>query len=91
MNRRREHRLLSERASLALNHTQTHTNLTMRKLADSILALHKEHMKNEDIEGFAWDLAILINEGLTDGFDDDEMTAHVHEYIKEFIEVSRED
>ena len=62
-----------------------------KPLAEAILRLHKEHMRVEDIEGFAWDLAILINEALEHGMDDDDMVNHVNEYIQELIDVNKED
>ena len=63
----------------------------MLPLANAIASLHAEHMKNEDFEGFTHDLSVLIAQALMDGFDDSEMTTHVNEYIKELIEVNKED
>ena len=55
----------------------------MVELKQSILSVYQEHMKNEDLDGFMHDLAVLIGEGLDAGFSIAEMTKRFNEYTTE--------
>ena len=61
----------------------------MIELKQSIHGVYQEHMKNEDLDGFLHDLAVLIGEGLEDGFSIDEMTERLNEYTTELKELDQ--
>ena len=58
----------------------------MNNLKNAIREVYNEHMRIEDVDGFLHDMAILISEGLHDGFNTDEMTKHLTEYAVELRE-----
>ena len=60
----------------------------MVELKQSILSVYQEHMKCEDLDGFFHDLAILIGEGLDDGFSIAEMTERFNEYTNELKDLN---
>lgn len=60
----------------------------MNNLKEAILGVYQEHMKCEDLDGFLHDMAILINEGLEDGFNQEEMTERLIVYKQEMLEIT---
>ena len=65
------------------------TLLPLKKAVKELRCIHSNKEMDNTYDPFIHDLCVLINEGLEDGFNLEEMTAHFTEYNVELRETNQ--